>query len=272
MNRIEKALCKINRSDLGLEIGPCHSGIAPKRDGFNVDILDHASKEDLLIKYKNSSVNLQNIENVDYIWNGQPLSELIGTLGKYDYIIASHVIEHITDPISFFIECEKLLKPDGILSLIVPDKRYHFDYFRWPSSTGDVLDAYINKKIRHSPGTVFDFCANSVRMGENTAWSKGDSYENVSFINNVELAHKFLIRAQESDEYLDVHSWRFTPSSFKLILHDLNKLGIIKLSEICSFDTAGCEFHITLGKHTNAVQAEDRLILAKAAMNEMINQ
>ena len=73
-------------------------------------------------KYIGSGVNVANIEEVDFVWRGEPLSQLIGRKGCYDWIIASHVIEHSPDLISFLGQCEMLLKDDGVLSLIVPDK------------------------------------------------------------------------------------------------------------------------------------------------------
>lgn len=271
MNRIEKALHMINRKGLGLEIGPSHNPIAPKKSGFNIEILDHATAEDLREKYKKHPVNIENIEVVDYVWQGEPLNELIGKQSAYDYIIASHVIEHITDFASFLVQCESLLKPNGVLSLIVPDKRYCFDYFRWPSSTGDVLQAYTEKRSRHSPGTVFDYFSNVVKMGEMIAWAQGTPADEFSYIHTFEQAKQLWKQAQTTNDYIDVHSWRFTPSSFKLILHDLNALGITQLTEVCSFDSTGCEFYITLGKSKTPLVSVDRLKLAKDALNEILN-
>ena len=271
MNRIDKALHMIARKGLGLEIGPSHNPIAPKKAGFNVEILDHASAEDLREKYKNHPVDIENIEAVDYVWRGEPINELIGSQSRYDYIIASHVIEHITDLAAFLVQCESLLKPDGVLSLIVPDKRYCFDYLRWPSSTGDVLQAYTEKRCKHAPGTVFDYFSNVVKMGGAIAWSHDAPAGEIAYIHTFEQAKQLWMQAQNKDDYIDVHSWRFTPSSFKLILHDLNVLGITQLTEVCSFDSTGCEFYITLGKAKSPLVMGGRLALAKGAMKEILD-
>ena len=165
LSRIDKALHMIDRKGFGLEIGPSLNPVAPKKAGFNVEILDHATAEELRMKYQHLPARIDNIDAVDYVWKGEPLDELIGAQGRYDYIIASHVIEHVPDLVSFFSQCTTLLKPDGVLSLVIPDKRYCFDYFRWPSSTGDLLQAFTEKRIRHNPGTVFDHVSNRVKMG-----------------------------------------------------------------------------------------------------------
>lgn len=52
-------------------------------------------------------------------------------------------------------------------------------------------------------------------------------------------------------EYVDVHSWCFTPSSFRLIVEDLWRMGLSPLRELGHFDTTGCEFYVTLGRSGN---------------------
>jgi hypothetical protein len=148
-SREEKVFRNLNNKGLGLEIGPSHNPMAPKKKGFNVHILDHASTSELRTKYQGHGVNLDNIEEVDFVWHGEVFQELIGKTGCYDWIIASHVIEHTPNLISFLQQCEVLLKADGILSLVIPDKRYCFDYFSTTSTTGHVLDAVVvNKDVR----------------------------------------------------------------------------------------------------------------------------
>lgn len=136
LSRKAKVFCLIDKSGLALEMGPSHNPLAPKKEGFNVKIVDHASAADLRAKYINHPINFDNIEEVDFASEGQPLSELVGSLDTYDWIIASHVVEHLPNLISFFQDCEKILKPDGVLSIVLPDKRYCFDHLRTLTSTG----------------------------------------------------------------------------------------------------------------------------------------
>ncbi len=109
--REEKILAFISKDKKGLEIGPSHRPIASKKNGYNVKILDHLDKNGLIQKYKNHNVTLDIIEDVDYVWSGEPLSKLIPE--KFDWIIASHVIEHTPDFIGFLNECEELLIEGG---------------------------------------------------------------------------------------------------------------------------------------------------------------
>jgi SAM-dependent methyltransferase len=269
-SRQEKALTGLDIRGLGLEIGPSHNPIAPKAKGFNIHILDHLSATELKIKYKGHGLNLDNIEDVDFVWNGEPLSELIGRAGCYDYIIASHVIEHVPDLISFLRECETLLAPGGKISLIIPDKRYCFDHFGAASNTGEVLDAWHERRTRPTPGQVFHMYANAVRLNGQIAWSE-------DLQGTYELGHPGPLgphgaaidmwnKAASSAEYYDVHCWRFVPASFDLLFHDLRLLGLISLSIESKYETCGCEFFIVLSRDGHVHDDIDRLEFLRSSL------
>ena len=247
ISREDKALCQLDKEGLGLEIGPSHNPVAPKKKGFNVHILDHLDTNALRNKYRTHGVKIENIEDVDFVWNGEPLSELIGQKSHYDWIIASHVIEHIPDLVSFLQQCAALLKPDGKLSLIIPDKRYCFDCLNPPSSTGEFLDAFDAKRTRPSAGKVFDHISNACKRGGGIAWTAETTGE-LEFVHTFEQAQGLWQQARSGKDYLDVHCWRFTPESFHLILSDLNILKLTDLGIVKEFKTSGCEFYVTLGK------------------------
>ncbi|EKD97304.1 MAG: methyltransferase type 11, partial [uncultured bacterium] len=204
-SREEKAFHLLDKKGLGLEIGPSHNPIAPKKKGFNVHILDHASAAELRNKYHGHGINLDNIEEVDFVWHGEPLQELIGKTGCYDWIIASHVIEHVPDFISYLQQCEALLKPDGILSLVIPDKRYCFDYFSSSSATGNVLDAYAEKRVRPSHGQVFDHFANASKRKGNIAWSSDERGGADQLAHTFTDAQVHWARSVSTTDYIDVH-------------------------------------------------------------------
>lgn len=50
--------------------------------------------------------------------------------GTFDFVVANHVLEHVTDPLRALIEWHRILRPGGLLLLSVPDKRYTFDHRR----------------------------------------------------------------------------------------------------------------------------------------------
>ncbi len=248
MDRIEKILYKINKQGKGLEIGPSHNPIASKADGFDVEVIDCMDKESLIEHFKNESVDISKIEEVDHVWKGESYSALTKKSNYYDWILSSHSIEHTTDLIGFLNDCDDILKDDGVISLAIPDKRYCFDYFRPVSGIGKIIDYHRNKNIRHSYGTHIEFNLNYCERDSVSSWPEGSDG---TFSLNYDAATALTIakNAETSTEYTDAHEWCFTYNSFRLIIQDLYELGFIKLREVHSFSSAGNEFHITLGRH-----------------------
>ena len=269
LDRKSKVMHGLKAEGLGLEVGPSHSPIAAKRDGYNVDILDRLDQNQLRRKFAahiNNRINVNNIEFVDHVWQGQSLTELIGKIDYYDWIIASHVIEHIPNIINFLQECERLLKKDGRLSLVIPDKRYCFDALKPCSVTGEILDSFQLNRKRPSAGQIFEHYANSCKINGNSTWS-ADLEGDLKLINKFQKAYKLYRKSIVTDDYIDVHCWRFTPDSFRLLMVDLRMLRLINFEITHEFPTVGCEFYVTLGKSENEISTidieSDRLNLLK---------
>jgi hypothetical protein len=260
-------LSLFDHTGVGLEISPGYNPILPKSKGYRIETVDHAPADQLRGKYKNDpTVDITKIEDVDYVSEGASIAEVIKKRNYYDYVLASHVIEHIPDIIAFLKATDALLKDNGLLVLAIPDKRYCFDVFQSLTGTGEVLQAHIEKRVRHSPGSVFDFIAYRAIRDNRGNWnsvSDGD----LSLEFSLEQAKEVFDVAQRSNEYHDIHGWRFTPSSFRLMINDLNEMSIISLRESQFHDTVGCEFYITLSRKGTGCPTS-RLSLAKAIVEE----
>ena len=247
MNRTEKVLQYINADGKGLEIGPSHNPLAPKKAGYDVDIIDHMSREKLIEKYREHNLNLDNIEEVDYVWHGESYADLTGKDKHYDWIIASHLIEHTPDLIGFLNDCDTILKDDGVISLVIPDKRYCFDHYRPLTGLAQIIDSHFQQHKIHTPGTVAEYYLNVVRKGETIAWDANITGD-YSFVHSLEDSFQGIKTVREDKAYIDVHAWCFVPHSFRLIIHDLHSLGFIPFQEVGFFPTAGCEYYITLSR------------------------
>ena len=52
-----------------------------------------------------------------------PLEEVSLPANTFDAVTASHVIEHVHDPIGFLMECGRLLRPGGAVVIVTPNSR-----------------------------------------------------------------------------------------------------------------------------------------------------
>jgi hypothetical protein len=68
MTRQELIRRCFNRNDSILELGASYSPIAPKSDGWNVTVVDHASQAELVDKYGALGIkDVDRIEPVDFV-------------------------------------------------------------------------------------------------------------------------------------------------------------------------------------------------------------
>jgi hypothetical protein len=258
MTREEIILFHIKRDGLGLEIGAGCAPIAPKKQGFRVHVLDHCDRKALIEKYRPHGINVDNIEEVDFVWNGRSYTELIGRRHIYDWLS--------TDLIGFLNDCDSLLKKDGVLSLAVPDKRYCFDRFRPLSGIGRVIDAARNPQKIHSAGIAAEYFLTVVSKGGRIAWDANERGE-FEFVHSLEQAKQAIRDVGERGGYLDVHEWCFTPGSFRLMMRDLFELGFIQLKELAFHPFQGSEFYITLSR-AGALSPGTRLDLLQEVLRE----
>lgn len=102
------------------------------------------------------------------VWGERPLGEAIPE--PVDYVVASHVIEHIPDLISWLHELASVLKPSGEIRLIVPDRRFTFDYLRREVRLNDVIYANLMQARAPLRHIVLDYVMNVVKLDGNEAW------------------------------------------------------------------------------------------------------
>jgi SAM-dependent methyltransferase len=79
-----------------------------------------------------------------FILEATDLSSLNGR--KYDFVLCSHTLEHIANPIKALIEFKSLLNKGGVIVLLLPDKRFTFDHLRPYTSFAHILSDFIQNK------------------------------------------------------------------------------------------------------------------------------
>jgi glycosyltransferase involved in cell wall biosynthesis/SAM-dependent methyltransferase len=247
MDRAERLTRAFTKDMRLIEIGASYNPLIPRVAGWNTVIVDHADRAELLAKYHDipGFSAADNVEEVDFIWRDGPLIDAIPAdlHGTFDGLIASHVCEHMPDLIGFFVAASRLLKPSGKLVLALPDKRLCFDFFQPLTTTGNLLDA--RGRTRHSAGTLFDALAYFTERGSVVAWHKGGPIEPFRLPHTLEQAQAML-GVNPDGAYVDTHAWRFTPTSFQLLVLELNLLRAIPwdIERVESADAV--EFHVWL--------------------------
>jgi predicted SAM-dependent methyltransferase len=253
----------LDLTGLGLEIGPSHRPLLPKREGYNIRVADHLDQAGLKAKY-NGIRATDGIEEVDYVLTGSRLVTTI-TDERFDYIIASHVLEHTVCLVSFLQDCGELLKPEGKISFAIPDRRFMFDFFRDRTSLARVIERYDSAPEVHSRGSVIDHHLNVVAKAGKISWWAGYEGPFKDVHSLAEAIERGKIAA--GGEYVDVHNWVFTPNHLRLLLVDLYDLGLITLREDAFEPSRGSEFYLVLSQAGKGSK-ESRHELRQAAARE----
>jgi len=195
---------------------------------------------------------------VDIVLGAQTLAEQLGNR-QLDYIVASHVIEHVPDVVGWLKELSAVLVADGIISLIIPDKRFCFDARRPNSTTGELYEAHLELRQTPTARQIFDFWSLYCGVEAQAIWGGRVKASELPFSGTLQNAAHQVATAKASTAYSDIHCWVFTPASFLNNLADLAELGLLPLKLKSATDTAEneIEFFVMLERTTPADSATD---------------
>lgn len=129
-----------------------------------------------------------------------------------DFVISAHVIEHLRDPVGSIVQAIRVLKPGGVLVLVVPDLRWTFD--------------------RNRPETTVEHALRDHQDG-------GESTTRQGYEEHLRYVHPYLtgedypeneIQRQATEcvkrwRELDVHFHAWTREGFEMLLSAVAKLA-----------------------------------------------
>jgi hypothetical protein len=251
----------VSRDRPGIEIGPWFSPIAPKRDGYRTTVVDVRELEELRTQAAERGISpekIANLEAVDVVGDASRILEILrgsGITTNFGWIISSHNFEHLPDPIGFLTGCGELLEPDGIVGLVLPDKRFCFDRFQPHTTLGGMLRARSRHTDPLEPAwTKFQQKSLAARLVEadgqrRHAWSLAtDCPEKIIVTDDIRPAFQELSKslARGTAENFHGHRWRFTPASFELLVNDLRSIGLVGLEIETICETVGTSFAVRL--------------------------
>lgn len=242
---MHKALAKIDVSVMaGIEIGPLYRPIVRKNEG-EVYYIDRAFAPELRVLYPQIDPN--EIVDVDFVWGSATLADCVG--GRlFDYCIASHVVEHVPDLVTWLQEVSEILKIGGRLSLVVPDRRYTFDYFRKESTIAEVAEARSERRRKPNYRQVFDHFANYLDVDAGRLWHDADYSLSIEQPSN--LIQAKAAAEETSRMYVDAHCWVFTYNSFQALFKQIIEMENLSLAveSVIEPEIGHNEFFVTLQK------------------------
>src|SRR5712692_1683247 len=140
-----------------LEIGPGHEPF-PIAPGARVRYADRSVKggrDKNWPELAESPRGPQTDFNIDLDVDGlAPISDC-----SLDAVIASHVIEHLANPIAALREFERVLRPRGRLILVVPDRHLTFDSVRQSTPLEYVLTKFHQGVTEVGDEEIKEFCS-----------------------------------------------------------------------------------------------------------------
>jgi len=236
------------RESVGVEIGALCWPLVRRGDAGKIIYVDHTDTPHLRQKYHDDPhVNADEIVHVDAVWGENSLHEAIG--GQYvDFVVASHVVEHVPDLVTWLRELAAVLKPTGEVRLAVPDRRFTFDYFRRESRLPEVLTSYIERARVPNPFCLLDHCLNAADISTAQAWHERIDRASAKLHRTWQGALHLARDAAANGTYHDVHCWVFTPRSFARLIADLCAMDLLDFACEDFADTArnSMEFSVVL--------------------------
>jgi hypothetical protein len=164
---------------------------------------------------------------VDAVWGGNSLQQAIGQARKADYVLASHVVEHVPDLLGWLAEVREVPRPGGELRLIIPDRRFTFDRLRQESRLSDVVYAHLVGARAPLAPMILDHVLEVAQVDHLAAWRGTLDDRTLTRLHDLELARNVARDALQNGTYHDVHCWVFTPRSFAALMARTAALGLV---------------------------------------------
>ncbi|MBV9859461.1 MAG: methyltransferase domain-containing protein [Alphaproteobacteria bacterium] len=250
-NRLAVALQGVSLDGVGLEIAPYFEPLILKRE-YDVLYADHIDNREIQTKAAANPGSFGRVPPaIDFVWaSGRRLRDCAPAGLVLDYIVASHVIEHVPDAIGWLLELFEMVRVGGRVILLVPDRRHTMDYHRRETSPADLIDAWFRRLRRPSPAQIFDFASRNVdsagKLGTRS-FERGVPFEEARRHYTDADALRLATHSWASGEYLDIHCTVWTPASFVHAMVTLAQLGIINM-HVCDPVERRIEFAIHLIK------------------------
>lgn len=209
-----------------LEIGALDRPVVSS-GAAEVRYLDHLDTPGLKAKYgPDPAVDKDRIVDVRYVWNGGPVSAAVDDGRRFDVIVASHVFEHLCDPVGWLQDIRGLLADGGRIFLVLPDRRFTFDIARDDTTLSDWVGWHLRKLRKPAPDQVFDHFSLVRAVSAERVW-RGAPAGEFETMYELRVAYDLAASVAADDRYVDVHCSVFTPYGFVALCRGLGRLNLL---------------------------------------------
>src|SRR3990172_3786519 len=173
---------------LGIEIGPLHVPIEVDKRCCRVKYIDRLTPVE--VKNRFPELKDENIVSPDIIFDValdglSPIAD-----NSLDFVIASHLHEHVPNPLGLIRECHRVLRNNGVLYLAAPDKNYTFDRDRQRTTLAHLIQDMENNTTIVDEAHLVDWM----------------THANKKAVPN-DLAEKERLFQRELERSIHVHVW-----------------------------------------------------------------
>jgi SAM-dependent methyltransferase len=205
-----RALLSRHLVGAGVELGPGHHPFPVPYDGVRVTYVDRwlpDENRNLFPELGEAAFPVPDIvANLDV----DKLAALEDD--SQDFVIASHILEHLADPIGMIDEMHRVLKPGGIALILLPDRRRTFDRRRHPTSLWHLVAEHEAEVTEVDDEHIVEF----IRYTETDA--------EVAAFDRMEREEQSEVIARHRERSIHAHCW--TADEFtQVIAYTIGRLG-----------------------------------------------
>ena len=117
-----------------------------------------------------------------------------------DFLIASHVLEHLAEPIGFVDEIHRVLRPGGLAMILLPDRRRTEDRFRDPTPLEHLVAEHRAGVTEVSEAHLVEYLRDRGRPLGRSASRRGELFARYR-------DQSIHVHCWDADEFVDVLVW-----------------------------------------------------------------
>lgn len=189
----------------GLDLGPWHEPFFSPNG--SIKTVERYSLRDLKINFADLPVEeLAKLQEPDFVCDFDKNFLAKFDNESYDFIVASHLLEHVAQPFLLISDIHRVLKRGGLLLIALPDLRNTFDNKRTPMDFEHFKkDIKFQIKIDHL-SHVIDYVSNVLNISPDKMSSQ-DTQKVISESYHVHAFTdcQFVLLLDQMQEFLDFH-------------------------------------------------------------------